>query len=402
MKQIMFLFIFLFVSIFSFAQEKISYVNDYVKLDTILFFPEENGSDFQAVHCLWKNILVFTNYNQYLKTDSIKVYFYDIQNHKTYIKYLHHSGLNLWMEENTGISFSFLAYNTSYICIGLFNQVLVFKKENNEFIFEKNIKVAKSISYGSFLDDKTLFIYSLKNNQQPPVSLLTYDIESGKRIKEINPIFQHPLLSYFQPNHLIEVRNGEILFSHRRDYASIIFNDKLDSINYIKSQHFDWIRMKDKSIDRINRNYPKEEAMNIIEEVEKYLPSIHQQVWTYFISQNKVACIYLSPYKKNEMPIARIDIWEKIEGKFTLKKEGVIDLLGIRSNNDTISKHSFGLAFLSGHQYLFTDNQIIVFRKYASDINPIGLSLSDYQEQHNNYFLKKNPIFVIYIYSHNF
>jgi hypothetical protein len=160
--------------------------------------------------------------------------------------------------------------------------------------------------------------------------------------------------------------------------------------------------MKDKSIDRINRNYPKEEAMNIIEEVEKYLPSIHQQVWTYFISQNKVACIYLSPYKKNEMPVARIDIWEKIEGKFTLKKEGVIDLLGIRSNNDTISKHSFGLAFLSGHQYLFTDNQIIVFRKYASDINPIGLSLSDYQEQHNNYFLKKNPIFVIYIYSHNF
>lgn len=402
MKQIIFLFIFLCGSTFSFSQEKLSYVNDYVKLDTVLFFPEESGSDFQAVYCLWKNTLVFTNYNIYLKTDTIKVYFYDIQNHETYNKYLFYPGLYSWMEENASISFSFLAYNTSHICLGLFNQVLVFKKENNEFIFNKKIKVEKSISYGSFLDNKTLFFLSLKNNQQPPVSLLTYDIESGKRIKEINPTFQHPLLSYFQPNHLIDVKNGEILFSHRRDYASIIYNSKLDSINHIEAHHLDWIRMKDKSIDRINRNYPKEEAMSIIEEVEKHLPSIHQQVWTYFINENKVACIYISPYEKNETPVSKMDIWERSEGKFVLKKEGIIDFLGIRSYNDTIDKHSFGLSFLSGHQYLFTDNQIIVFRKYASDINPIGLSMSDYQEQHKNYFLKKNPILSIYIYSHNF
>ena len=156
------------------------------------------------------------------------------------------------------------------------------------------------------------------------------------------------MLSYFQPNHLIDVKNGEILFSHRRDYASIIYNSKLDSINHIEAHHLDWIRMKDKSIDRINRNYPKEEAMSIIEEVEKHLPSIHQQVWTYFINENKVACIYLSPYEKNETPVSKMDIWERSEGKFVLKKEGIIDFLGIRSYNDTIDKHSFDCHFLSG------------------------------------------------------
>jgi len=402
MKHFFYLFIMLNVNSFLCAQDKSSYVNNYVKLDTVLFFVNEEMIDNSSVHCMWNNILVFTNYNKFKKTDTVNVYFYNTQNKEIKCKSLFYSGLNVWFEDNQSISFSTLAFNDTFLVLGVTNQVFVYKKENNEFIFDKIIKINKSISYASFLNDKLLFFYSLKNNQQPQTSLWIYDIESGKIIKEINPDFQHPLFAYFQPKHLIDVKNGEILFSHQRDYASIIFNSNLDSVNHIKAKHIDWIRMKEKYINRINRTYPKEEAMNIIEDVEKLFPSIYQQRWTYFINQNKIICVYQTPYRKNEIPISIIDIWEKINGKFILTKQGIVDFLGIRPSNDTINNHSFGLEFLSGHQYIFTENNIIVFRKYTAPINPLDFSMSDFREQTNNYFSENNPITIIYIYSHSF
>ncbi|NLJ83110.1 MAG: hypothetical protein GX330_08300 [Bacteroidales bacterium] len=383
--------------VFSMAQHQTSYINQYISLDTVLLFPNKiRVNNAPLAYSLWGHSLAFINYNGFI-SDTIKVCFYDLKTHQ--INTVHLCVTDFF---DKTIRIIFLAHNESYICIGDFHQVYVFRKVEEKYVYDKNIQIDKYVSYVSFLDSNTLFLYGIKNGQNPPSSLSTYHIKTGEKIKEINPDFQHPLFSYFGPKNVIDVKNDKILFSHQRHYMSTIFYKNLDTAHNIEAKHIKWIELNNKYIEKINRKYDITYPLNIIDAVEKKHPHIHQQRWAYLINEDKIICVYQPPYHKNKIPVSMIDIWEKKEDVFELKEQGIMDLLGIKAENDSIGNHSFGLGFLSGSQYVFTDNQVIVFKSYAANINPLYMQLSDFYKQTNEYFLKNSPVVAIYVYTHTF
>lgn len=231
-----------------------------------------------------------------------------------------------------------------------------------------------------------------------------YDIENNTLVKEIHPDFQHPLFAYFHPMHLIDVKNGHILFSQRLDYESTIYNQNLEVLYSIKRHSVPWMRMKQKNIDKIVNKYPRNEAGCIIAAVEKYLPKINQQLWTYFIDTNKILCVYQSPNVENKLYAnTKVDIWEKKDSSWIITRESIIDFIEIITNEDSIIHNkSFGLAFTSGDKYIFTASNIIILKNKSSNIYPLGMKLSDNRSKSNAYFLKNDPILSVYIFSHTF
>ncbi|MDR2407681.1 MAG: hypothetical protein LBE13_06185, partial [Bacteroidales bacterium] len=382
--------------------------HDYLLLDTIFFFSDEEiVGNIQPVACVWKDELLFSNFNQYKSSDTMLFYSVNIETKKIDTICLYRNGIRNYLMESYSKNLRYIAYNRQYIVIGIFEKALCYKRQKTGvYLFEKELLLDQyMVSKAWFLDSNTLLFVNVQNSKESPVYLYKYDVKQKTITKIIYPYFNTLLLSYFKPEHLIDVKENIVLFANRNEYSILLYNTALNLTDSLSETVHGWISLKAKTIDKINKKYPKTDAMNIINAIDKYYSNIYQLQWVYIINANKLLSVYTPSQDKKDLfkkglPI--INIWKKINNQWFITQKNIQDDIRLVYENDTITKKSFPVGFLSGCQMFFTNNKAVIIENSGTDINPIGLHKNDYGEKLMDYAREKNFIMKINIFTHTF
>jgi hypothetical protein len=379
-------------------------VRQYLHLDTILFFPNEeivDGTD--PVFTQWEDELVFTNFSRYKPSDTVVFYRISMQSKQIDTISFLIDNVRKSLKDNYSKQFTFIAYNKHYLVMGLFHKILIYKQDkNSHYIFWKEISTDFIFQEAWFLDKHALVFSDVYNSHIPSTLLCKYDIEKETVVQEINPFFNTLLLTYFYPRHLIDVKNDMILFAHQNEYAILIYDTSLNLVDSISTVVEGWKNLSTKTIDRINRKYNIYDAMDIMSAVSKYDFNIHQLRWIYDVDVDKFICVYRPPMKNNSFELPILHVWEKINNKWTITQNNIQDDIGFLYENDTLTQNTFPLGLLSNNDIFMFKNKIAILHKNATNINPVGMYKIDYFKQRNAYFVEKNPIVQIIIYNHTF
>ena len=106
----------------------------------------------------------------------------------------------------------------------------------------------------------------------------------------------------------------------------------------------------------------------------------------------------------NPQKTSFVDVWEKTNGKWTMKYEQLRDgFVGLYTyNKDSLTNKSFSIGFISGNKMTVVGDKLAVLQLMGTDFNPVGLSKTDFIRKEETYFETHNACVQFYIYSHHF
>jgi hypothetical protein len=402
------LFFYLMVMPSLFAQTD---VRQYLLLDTILSFPnEEIINHVKPAVAQWGDELVFTNFSKYKSSDTIVVYRINVRTKQMDTLCFFIPDIRNFLRDNYSMGANYIAYNQRYLVLGFFKKVMLYQQDTNgKFAFQKEISFMDHTTDTSFrnawfLDSNTLLLSNVQNSETPPTVLCQYNVEQGRRIKEIHPYFNTLLLANFYPQHLIDAQDNCIVFANRNEYSFLLYDRAFNRVDSLAANMKGWKSMSAKTINRINRKYDKTDAMDIINEVSKYEYAIDQLQWVYIVNPTKLMCVY-TPVgdKQNQMPaMPIINIWEKKDGNWSITKQAIQDDLWLLPEDGRLSIRSYSIGFYGGNQVFVMGDNIVVLSHLGTSINPVGMTPSDYGQANQDYFAEKNPIVQLRIFTHTF
>ena len=167
-------------------------------------------------------------------------------------------GINNYLMQNLSASFSAILYNGKYIVFVGYQKLFVLKNRGDDFSFEFYREITLKNNYShiwQFVGETKILLGDMYYSHKPPTLLAIYDIEKESVEKEIQPYYNHVLWQYFSPLHPVDNRNGQILFSHRAEYAIVVYDTLLQKKDSIYRNIEDWNSLSPKTISYIKKKY---------------------------------------------------------------------------------------------------------------------------------------------------
>lgn len=384
-------------------------IHNYMEVDTILSFPNEICKQGSFLGTTWKNYFVFTNHHTTNKNDSLFIYRIDLDCFKMDTFVWYQQGINNYLIQNLNTSFSAILYNKKYIVFVGYKKLFVLKNRGDDFSFEFYREITLKNNYShiwQFVGETKILLGDMYYSHKPPTLLTIYDIEKESVEKEIQPYYNHVLWQYFSPLHPVDNRNGQILFSHRAEYAIVVYDTLLQKKDSIYRNIEDWNSLSPKTISYIKKKYKKNEAASIMGYLSRFFLKRDHLLGVYYLNDNQMMTIYY-PHPNSGEKYSRyhLDIWNKKEDTWHLVQKDIVDKLfgDFTYENDTLTKQSFPLGLLSGNNLFVTENYFIVFQgNNGVDFNPIGLTKTAYQKKYDEYFMKNAACVQLYFYKYKF
>ncbi|MDR1792340.1 MAG: hypothetical protein LBR36_02705 [Bacteroidales bacterium] len=389
------------------------FVNKFVTLDTVLLLPTEKLVSQSSVQCaLWEDTIVFFNYDAKYDKDTIKFYFLEVNTYQCRTKKMVICGLAKDLANDNTSYIDCFAYNGRHIVLGYSQRLWLFEiKDDTSFMLLQTIPENWQNQITAFIDDSYLIQSNVYYSQPIPayikkIGVNTFEWQFDNSQKQSESFLQikymHPIFGYFSPRHFLDVKYGKILLTNRTTYSATIFDDNFAKDSQIETKKRGWIEMNAKKIQKITDKYDKHDAGAIIAEVSKYIPKISQLIWGYFLDSNKILLAYQTP-EDGDIPKVFIDIWTKNGENWVLDKENIEDIIHFQPENGCLRRQSFGLSFLSGYQYLFTESKVFVFQHRGTNVNPIDMNAKQFYAAKNKFYLENgSSVLNIYVFSHSF
>lgn len=381
-------------------------IREYIQLDTVLSFPsEEIIGDQSPICCSFANHLIFTNYSTYKHSDSIYVYKINLISKDIDTIILYEKGLSAYLEEEQCHGFDFIAYNESYLVLALSKQLFIYSLQHGQYVSDKKIMLPHSYAKRvQFISDGKLLLADAYYPRRPQTAIAIYDIVEEKFTHQIHPFFNHILSTFIQSTNLMDVSDGLILSAHRNEYAFILYDSLLKQTDSISWNTSNWIGFPQNLEKRIYKKYNIHDAADIIYEMRPFYWKIDQITGLRFLNQNKIMIDYRIHEANNPQKTSFVDVWEKTNGKWTMKYEQLRDgFVGLYTyNKDSLTNKSFSIGFISGNKMTVAGDKLAVLQLMGTDFNPIGLSKNDFIRKEETYFETHNACVQFYIYSHHF
>lgn len=373
-------------------------ISNYISVDTIISFPSE--TDLRGlVSNQWGNTVMFTTFTTNCKSDTMRLYSINAETFGVDTILIYLENIRETIKHNQNIQISNIAFNNNYIVLHYFSHLIIYKKNNGQFVLHKESKT-KEFSSMQFVNDSILALAENYYSHTPPTFISLFNINTLSVEKNIFPNFNNLLLSYFSPKKNFDAKDNTILWANRAEYSFSVFDNKLqlqDSISYPEK---DWKKLSEKTLKKAHKR-KKHDAADIIAIVEKEYFHIDQLQWAYIIDSNNIALIHSKPRKEGHMSYPVIDIWTKANEKWQISKSEIDDF-AIRS--DSVQRNSFAIDFLSGPEIHFVNNNKVVklskngvLAKY-----PIGMAAQEYYQREWDAWQNNDQFLQITIFSHTF
>lgn len=380
---------------------------DFLCLDTVISFPseEEIGNAF-PIFSVWEDECLFTNYNVFQNSDSIRLYRIRPRDKDIDTLILLRDGLCHFLKQHQTQKFDHLAYNGEYIVLSLSDRLLIFRKMGNgQYNLYKEQALNNSYTQNvCWLNSHLLFLSDAYYPREPQTLMAVYDVEKGEIVRQKSPYFNHILCTFYQSTHLTDCKQGRILSTHRNLDAFLLYDSTLNILDSVHEGEKGWIQFPENLEKKIHNKYSKHDAGDIIHELRKHYREIDQITYAFFLDEHKIMTIHRPHEPKGQIINPYLNIWEEKDGHWVLKHAHINDdMVGkYRCNNDTLDKHSFSIGFESGNVVAACDGYLIVFCREGLDLNPIGLTTSTFYEKEQAYFETHNACVQLYIFSHHF
>lgn len=382
-------------------------VHQYIELDTILYFKDENNHD--ALSCSsWGDEILFTNFNSNSHSDTITFYLTNIKTFNTQTIKIYLAGIRKEMKQSMSNHFrDRIAFSGDKIAImeGLgYNKgikIILFKKDKgNSFYHHKIIHSKITPNEICFIDTSTLLLSEI--SYRTGASFHTIDANTGITMNSIYPFHNNKIISNFTSKQY-DTKDNLLLYANRLEYSFLTFDRNLQQLDSTFQKIEGWGKLPDKAIKTIEQKWGDDfNAAEINHYLTQYYTKIHQLNRVYVINKNKLLLSYTPKDTENDIGRPIIDIWEKNDFGWIRSKHDIVDDLGFNRSDSIIKTNSFFLEMLSNPQIFVFNNKIVTVSDEGTPIYPIGMTPRDYYAKSNDYLAENEQIIEIRIFSHNF
>lgn len=370
-------------------------ISNYISVDTIISFPSE--TDLRGlVSNQWGNTVMFTTFTTNSKSDTVRLYSINAETFGVDTILIYLENIRKTIKHNQNIQISNIAFNNNYIVLHYFSHLIIYKKNNGQFVLHKESKT-KEFSSMQFVNDSILALAENYYSHTPPTFISLFNINTLSVEKNIFPNFNNLLLSYFSPQKNFDAKDNTILWANRAEYSFLVFNKNLELKDSIFHNVKGWKNLSEKTLKKALKR-SKYDAADIIAIIEKEYHKIDQLQWAYLIDSTHILAVHAKPYNEKTYTFPSIDIWEKNNGQWQLTKTGIDDYA---EQTDTIKRNSFALDFLSGAHYHFLNNMKVVKISRCHVVeNTIGMPSQEYWLKYWEGYQNNDPFLQITIFSH--
>ncbi len=376
--------------------------NDYLSLDTVL-----------VVHSPWYGVqsckngddIYFINYNIHVRQDSLNLYKLNTQTLQLDSYLIALPGMRDMLRMHQCSEWGSIACNGKYLILNTISLHCLFENCEGQYVYIYDWQLETCSDQCALLNDSVLVFWDMYYGHEPKTSIQFRKLQNGTLIREISPYFFHPLLCYvgFGKDHLVDVFDENILFAHKGKYAVVRYNNNLDSVEAFGREMDDWVSLPKKRIQKIQKRFDVHDAGDIIEEEDGWIHTIHQQIGVYHTDSITILTMYKKPYDKGGVPEVFLDVWKMHDGEYVLETSDIADVYHIQVGPDSIiTSHSFGMEVVSGNRYEFTSDKLVMFRKYGSGVNPLGLHWRDYWQLFEKEYSKHGFRLEVCVSTHRF
>lgn len=390
MKIIFALLLSLFCAQSTWAQNKI--FSEFTRLEKIVPFhkPILKFDSYCLNFNIYNSSLIYSYYDANEHSDSIIIYKMSMDNFHIDTNYYVIKGISKYLLENLYNSVAFISNNSQFLVIGTFSDIYIF--DSNQKLLKK-IKNTKRFSYARFLDESQIL---LQVNRRGNTNISIFDVQKSTFTKNISPDFLLIQYTQFMPNKWIDATNKTILFAQTYNYHIKLYDTNLNLIDSINYEPQFWKRIPEKVEKEIFRkNLSGSDAIFKILPHEKFTSRLHQ---VHFINDSTILTNYSLANNSGNLndQTYLFDVWEKNNNTWILSKDKYIETY---VDNALITAENYPV--FDGKlckEFIFSKNNLIVFQPYAP-IDPIGLTMDEYLNECNEYFMNNSPQLLIFIYS---
>lgn len=370
-------------------------ISNYISVDTIISFPSE--TDLRGlVSNQWGNTVMFTTFTTNCKSDTVRLYSINAETFGVDTILIYLENIRKTIKHNQNIQISNIAFNNNYIVLHYFSHLIIYKKNNGQFVLHKESKT-KEFSSMQFVNDSILALAENYYSHTPPTFISLFNINTLSIEKNIFPNFNNLLLSYFSPQKNFDAKDNTILWANRAEYSFLVFNKNLELKDSIFHNVKDWKNLSEKTLKKALKR-SKYDAADIIAIIEKEYHKIDQLQWAYLIDSTHILAVHAKPNNEKTYTFPSIDILEKNNGQWQLTKTGIDDFA---EQTDTIKRNSFALDFLSGAHYHFLNNmKVVKISRCLVVENTIGMPSQEYWLKYWEGYQNNDPFLQITIFSH--
>lgn len=290
--------------------------------------------------------------------------------------------------------------NDKYLVLLFFKSFVTFEiKPNKKPLYLGITPLQESAEYIHLLEEQIIFGRCYNHHPLDEViktQLSIYDIKTEKFKRVLTPEFSNIEFSHFAPNHWMDATENKILFAQTTEYQIDIYNSSLKKIGNIERQVSNWNNFDSSIAIRLRRELKPGQAKKVIEILSPVEDTISRLESAYFINDSTIFIRHIPPFNKKQKRIRLIDIWQLNQNnQWTLIAK---DFRDEKPTVETIfSKNNYPL--LSVYYNIGFIDQKLYFVKPSAKINEFGKSYSAIIKEEDEYFIKQNPEFNIYIYS---
>lgn len=383
-------------------------IDDFLVLDTILYFEDINSSmgfvNDEIPYCIDGNILYLTNYNFVSNTNNeniINVITININTKKIdslkfniphNIRFLYSQYAKIW-------SFS---VNYPYINFYIDNKYIIFEFDTNtnatNFLYHwQDFSIGGD--YVSIMDGKYIIESNVDYKSYQPIIKL-YLIKKNKNVlRKIKPEFDMAEFIHLAPNNWVHknASGDRFLVSQTIKYKIEIFDTLFNVKSVIEKNDPEWIVMPDKFRKKINKYANTHNFMQMF-----FLDTLYSRVQSaWFIDDSMLMVQYFHlRYYTLHSPTILYDVWKMNKnGEWKILHNAIIDKYP--KKNFTINKETYPFISQQHTNFNFTKNKLVVVTS-DDNINQLGLKWDEYKKKSKQWYEDNSAVLKIAIFSHSF
>lgn len=309
-------------------------------------------------------------------------------------------GLDTLISEPTAHVF---AADTQHVVLGFEKRILILRRKGattftNPTWIEENASFNRLLLMGDSLVIVRCYPFNPMETTHPSM-LKIYSLRTGQYSKEVYPAFDGLELCRFEPFSNTDARAGKILFAQTLRYQIDIFNENLEVDTAILLHPVDWVNFDSSFLLKVApptaQLNPRDRIM-LLEEEEARASRVEL---VRFIDDSTFFVQWI-PARGNHFPrIREFDVWRYDSGRCRLLKAGLLDSRPTANTVYTSDNYPLESAYASP---LIVMGGRLVVPRFAAAVNPIGLSVAEYQGSADEWIQTRAPELQLFLYEPNY
>lgn len=380
-------------------------IRDHISVDTVLNFKQESYTinRMTITTAVWDNLFAFTCFNANKESDTAVVYIVHTDSYQTDTIKLFKRNQRKSMQKHQYFNYDVMALNNDRLLLAYGKTILVWRKIDLGYQFEKTIKYRNDYESFCFINDSLLLFKHDYYSSSQSMNLTVYNINKEKIVNSITPPYDNTLLSFVSIGRnggLFDCLDNQILLANSNNYSFWLYDLNLNVTANPHCTEIAWHGLPQEHIQRMEQ-VDKALPANIIDILLEVYSDMDVMIDASFLDKEHIL-IQRKPSTESGVRSALLDVWENQHDVGWKRVVADIQDDGWTSHKDSIMNRNNIPLNCMGNIIRVVGNRIVSLTKEGCVENPVGMEVTDYFKERNQFLYENNPFIQVFIFSHDF